>query len=77
MRCNPKANNWTCCSDTKPCGIDEGDCDSNADCAGDLICGTDNCPSGSDKNMDCCISKGDCTSRIDNFLNEKKEYAIK
>eukprot|EP00961_Rhodomonas_salina_P174269 2349633-Rhodomonas_salina.9 len=37
------------------CGVMEGDCDSDGDCFGDLICGTDNCPWGDGD--DCCYSR--------------------
>lgn len=29
---------WNCCSSEDPCGQDEGDCDSDDDCKGDLVC---------------------------------------
>jgi len=36
---------WHCCSatDTVKCGVGQGDCDSDDDCAGDLACGNNNC----------------------------------
>ena len=38
-----------------PCGVAEGDCDDDSDCAGDLVCGDNNCGwPGSD---DCCKPK--------------------
>ena len=33
-----------CCSPKKQCGHDEGDCDGDNECAGDLVCGHNNCP---------------------------------
>ena len=33
----------------------EGDCDSDDECAGDLSCGDDNCPTSSYSIMDCCM----------------------
>ena len=44
--CNPAT--WSkydssCCTTEKPCGIGEGDCDKDYDCAGHLICGKNNC----------------------------------
>ena len=37
------------------CGEGEGDCDADADCAGSLVCGTDNCVGdGFDDTDDCC-----------------------
>ena len=47
-----------CCTSATPCGQDEGDCDSDADCRAGLICGTDNCPVKEglewDSTDDCC-----------------------
>ena len=39
-----------------PCGEDEGDCDSHAECQAGLGCGSDNCPAslGFDSEVDCC-----------------------
>ena len=51
---------WACCSNSSPCNLGGGDCDSDSECAGNLSCGTDNCindfPSGSwSGSADCCI----------------------
>ena len=46
--------NSTCSLDS-PCPHGEGDCDNNSDCAGSLVCGTDNCESGP-RGLDCCTS---------------------
>ena len=61
-KCNPKT--WasyskTCCTDdaNEPCGLGEGDCDTDDECAGDLVCGENNClrmGSGFKKGSDCC-----------------------
>ena len=51
--CDSVNSDFKCCNATAPCGLGEGDCDKDADCAGDLVCGTDNCAAGSSK-MDCC-----------------------
>ena len=32
-----------CCTPATPCDLGGGDCDSDLDCAGSLVCGTDNC----------------------------------
>ena len=46
---NPCAVGFDCCGDDDCCTADnqcivgEGDCDNNADCLGDLVCGADNC----------------------------------
>jgi len=61
---NPKCNPLTwenydvdCCSTDIPCGLGEGDCDTDDECAGDLVCGTNNCiTQGTDftGHADCC-----------------------
>ena len=57
--CGPSNSDWGCCTSSKPCGIGEGDCDSDSGCNGDLICGSDNCQSlysgWSSSTFDCCI----------------------
>ena len=52
----------SCCSGSDPCFEGEGDCDSNSDCVGDLVCGNNNCRNGRlgglggfDGGDDCCI----------------------
>jgi len=46
----------SCCSDGV-CGVNEGDCDKDGDCAGDLVCGSDNCVGDSFSwSDDCCES---------------------
>ena len=55
---------WSCCSTATQCALGGGDCDIDSECAGDLICGRDNClndfPSvGSNWGTlaDCCMGK--------------------
>merc|ERR1712192_293656 len=50
----------SCCSEEYPCGLGEGDCDSNSDCTGELVCGSNNCPKGTtfEDGDDCCVSLG-------------------
>ena len=43
-----------CCSVEAPCAINEGDCDSDSDCQGNLRCGSDNCPAPFPYFADCC-----------------------
>jgi len=52
-----------CCSPTHQCAEDQGDCDNDEDCQGDLWCGSNNCPLGFPGKYDCCTSttKPDCT----------------
>ena len=35
----------------------DGDCDSDAECAGGLVCGLNNCGKGFHKLADCCIPR--------------------
>ena len=52
-KCTPAADDWDCCSEAAPCGLGEGDCDTDEECAGPLVCGDNNCEAG-DYRMDCC-----------------------
>ena len=53
-----------CCS-VNPCKLDQGDCDSHDECAGDLVCGRDNCGPEFLFTADCC------TTQKGNLLNNK------
>ena len=46
------------CKSGIPCGEDEGDCDSDAECQSNHFCGSNNCPVslGLDSEVDCCSS---------------------
>ena len=46
---------YECCSSSNQCGLNEGDCDDDIECSGNLICGDDNCPSHFPSDADCCI----------------------
>jgi len=54
-------NYLDCCTPEAPCGWGQGDCDTDADCAGDLLCGEDNCQEVygshrfSNAKTDCCM----------------------
>ena len=52
-------NVWSCCSSASPCNVNQGDCDTNEDCIGDLVCGISNCI-GSEfpVHVDCCENQG-------------------
>jgi len=43
-----------CCSTRNQCGIGQGDCDKDSECAGSLTCGKDNCPAPFPSKADCC-----------------------
>ena len=49
------ADIWSCCSPETPCEEFKGDCDSHADCKGNLICGHDNCGDMFEPFTDCCV----------------------
>ena len=44
------------CTIEKPCGENQGDCDSDAECSDELVCGLNNCPTslGYSPDFDCC-----------------------
>ena len=41
--CNGERGSSDCCTKDNPCEVGGGDCDEDDDCAGDLVCGTNNC----------------------------------
>ena len=44
-----------CCTALKQCGVGEGNCETDADCVGQLKCGIDNCDKSLfPDNTDCC-----------------------
>ena len=45
---------YSCCSPNNQCGLSQGDCDSDNDCSGNLVCGTGNCLFPFPLNADCC-----------------------
>jgi len=48
-----------CCTKEKPCDVGEGDCDTNDQCRGQLVCGSNNCPKDGfdwDSGDDCCFN---------------------
>merc|ERR1711928_220295 len=53
---------WHCCTEDQPCGFKEGDCNTDSECEGDLVCGQDNCVAvgreDSHWRMDCCVPPG-------------------
>lgn len=57
--CKGATATGSCCTESLPCQANEGDCDSDVDCAGSLVCGTDNCNTVSsgfpDNGYDCCV----------------------
>ena len=56
--CRESVNfDWNYCSPLHQCGAGEGDCDSDDECSGDLLCGRDNCKDfgdNEDSTKDCC-----------------------
>ena len=46
---------WACCTALYPCEVGEGDCDNAGECAGSLVCGSDNCGGIFSSQADCCI----------------------
>ena len=65
--CNAIGGNvYNCCSSTNKCGLNEGDCDSNNECIGDLVCGRDNCQFPFPSDADCC-EPGNFTKSLREF----------
>ena len=54
--CDVPSGGWSCCSSSNQCNVDEGDCDSDSHCSGNLKCGTNNCDTtqGFPSAYDCC-----------------------
>ena len=52
------AADWGYCSSSRPCAHREGDCDNDAECAQDHVCGDNNCINYwnlAETEADCCI----------------------
>jgi hypothetical protein len=62
-----------CCSVAAPCAINEGDCDSDSECQGNLICGSNNCPAPFPSDANCCESPFD----MDEMMAHPVPYEIK
>ena len=58
--CDANTDDWTCCTNNGPCAMGEGDCDNDSECAGNLVCGTDNCrdfdTSWASSTFSCCTT---------------------
>ena len=55
----PVAGEEDFCLSGIPCGVDDGDCDSDEECGDNLYCGSNNCPDslGFQNGADCCFNK--------------------
>ena len=53
--CDWTNDTWACCTALQPCELGGGDCDNDGECAGNLVCGTDNCGGIFASSADCCI----------------------
>ena len=57
-RCTAVDWSWNCCTTANPCSLGKGDCNSDNECGGDLICGVNNCQRDFGfgfSTADCCI----------------------
>ena len=73
-RLDSYSTDWSLCNHELPCADGKGDCDSNSECEGSLVCGTNNCASGPIY-MDCCTricsNDSDCMNQACNVgLNQ-------
>ena len=51
--------NWACCTESSPCGLGKGNCNSDDGCLSNLRCGSNNCPNHFHSDADCCsLNKG-------------------
>ena len=55
-RPNSYSTDWSLCTPNTPCLNGKGDCDNNSDCKGSLVCGNNNCESGT-SGLDCCAAR--------------------
>jgi len=62
----------SCCNSSNLCDIDEGDCDADSDCDGDLICGSNNCASPFPDTHDCCTRA--CSNYISSVSSGKMTW---
>ena len=71
MVCNAiEGDPFNCCTSTNQCDRNQGDCDTDSECIGDLICGTENCKYPFPSDADCCEGAGNsqfaiCGSNIE------------
>ena len=60
--------NEGCCTEEFPCGLGDGDCDGDEECRGDLVCGTDNCPT---------VGLGQVASGLINVSRKKSLFSFR
>ena len=66
---DPERSLTSCCRPETPCGEGGGDCDHDDDCAGNLVCGFDNCvdyDASWPMTYDCCMPGK--FKRVENLL---------
>ena len=65
------------CTSSRPCGLDEGHCESNEQCTDDLVCGIDNCKPelGYSNETNCCYNINDYCSQF--LSGENGTWTIK
>jgi len=57
-RCSLQSYDWNCCTTDSPCGLNQGDCDEDSHCEGELVCDHSFCGSNSDcphGSFDVCV----------------------
>ena len=60
LDCTGIQGTGSCCTSSFPCKLGGGDCDTDGDCEGPLVCGVDNCQDfnpAAGEDYDCCTSK--------------------
>ena len=67
--CGVANPDWGCCTSSDPCKFGDGDCDSDIDCEGALVCRTDNCGLAFPSGFDCCVLDNTGVSSSDIVVN--------
>jgi len=74
---NFDSSKWTCCTPEDPCGMDEGDCDTDADCKDDLVCVQDaGAGYGVSQYVDVCMTSRKDNGRRRRLLDNTNEHSV-
>ena len=77
IKCDGNQENmWSCCTNSDPCQENEGDCDKDSHCNGDLKCGKNNCLGGSNlyEFADCCYKPSTSEKLTSKILTNSCDY---
>ena len=79
--CNSIGNKtevYKCCTSKNKCDLNQGDCDLDTDCSGELVCGSNNCQHPFLPDADCCEKPGNFIMFLKKveIFKEKKNKAL-